>query len=129
MTGPTQHCLGENFRRFMPEIDGRTALAGAMPIQTKPAITAVLNTMVRIELAFNTGRIDGKGAMPCLQLLKTMGSEAFHRPARDIVCRPDRKRLPSGSNLTNKRLLHPRPHQLQLLGALFGVPRQHSSLA
>src|SRR5690242_7171245 len=35
----------------IPDIDGGAAFAGAIPIQTKPAITAVLNTRVRIDFA------------------------------------------------------------------------------
>ena len=35
----------------IPEIDGGAAFAGAIPIQTTPAITAVLNTRFRIDFA------------------------------------------------------------------------------
>jgi len=39
------------FVLLIPDIDGGAAFAGAIPIQTTPAITAVLNTRVRIDFA------------------------------------------------------------------------------
>src|SRR6187200_3291870 len=39
------------FELPIPDIDGGAAFAGAIPIQTTTAITAVLNTTVRIDFA------------------------------------------------------------------------------
>ena len=60
----------------IPDIDGGAAFAGAIPIQTTPAITAVLNTRVRIDFASLT-----KVTVLCsFQRLSPEGPQCDRRP-------------------------------------------------
>src|SRR5690242_18572184 len=80
------------FVSAIPDMDGDAAFAGTIPIQTTPAITAVLNTRVRIDFA-------------SLTLKHLRAKQAQHDEQLGLVCRGERQTL-QGKSPKLSRISH-----------------------